>query len=168
MEKIKVMQVGIGPIGQKIVQYMAERDNLQIVAAVDPAPDKAGRKLADLCSLDKALGVTISPDIATAVERAAPDVAVVATVSGFRQCVPLIEEILKHKIHVVSTCEEMAWPWDNEPELAQQLDNIAKQHKVAASGTGVNPGFLMDFLPTAMTAVCKEVKSVKGSRLQDA
>ena len=54
MKKIKVIQVGLGPIGQKIVQYMSDRPCIEIVAAVDTAADKAGRDLADICSVDKA------------------------------------------------------------------------------------------------------------------
>ena len=35
-------------------------------------------------------------------------------------------------------------------------------------GTGVNPGFLMDSLPLALTAVCQAVESVRVIRIQDA
>jgi len=34
--------------------------------------------------------------------------------------------------------------------------------------TGINPGFLMDAWPLFMTGVCKEVKMVKTTRIQDA
>ena len=168
MSRIKVIQAGLGPIGQKVVQYMAERESIQIVGAVDPAADKAGKKLSDICCVKNAADITISPDIASAVKDVKPDVALLTTVSSFKECVPQAEEIVKHGISVVSTCEEMANPWQTEPELAKQLDEAAKKYGVAVLGTGVNPGFMMDFLPIAMTAVSKDVTSVKVSRLQDA
>ncbi len=168
MKHIKVIQAGLGPIGQKIVQYMAERESIQIVGAVDPAVDKAGKNLAQICSLESDPGITISPDIASAVKDVKPDVALLTTVSSFKECVPQAQEIVKHGINVISTCEEMANPWQTEPELAKQLDEAAKKYGVAVLGTGVNPGFLMDFLPVVMTAVSKDVTSVKVSRLQDA
>ena len=38
MSQVKIMAVGLGPIGQSVVQYALERNDLAIVAAVDPAP----------------------------------------------------------------------------------------------------------------------------------
>ncbi len=165
---IKVIQVGLGPIGQRTVQYAMERKGIEIVAAVDPAADKAGKDLGEVARLDKKLGVTVQTDIASAISSSKPDVAILTTVSSFRKCFGQIEEIIKHGVHVVSTCEEMSYPWLTEPQLAQQLDQAAKKYNVAVLGTGVNPGFVMDFLPAVLTGVCRNVKSIKVWRLQDA
>ena len=155
MDKIRVMQVGIGPIGQKVVRYMEERQAIDIVAAVDVDPDKIGKDLGQVCDLGKDLGVAVSGDLAAAVANARPDVAVLTTVSSFEKCAVHAAEIAKLGVHVVSTCEEMSYPWETSPEVARKLDDTAKANNVAVLGTGVNPGFLMDFLPTALTAVCQ-------------
>ena len=42
---------------------------------------------------------------------------------------------------VVSTCEELSYPYRKYPELAAQLDAEAKTWGVALIGTGINPGF---------------------------
>ena len=55
---MRVLQVGVGPLGQRVVRYAAERRSIRIVAAVDPAPDKAGRDLGELCGL-KRMGVRV-------------------------------------------------------------------------------------------------------------
>ena len=47
---------------------------------------------------------------------------------------------------VVSTCEELAYPFRKYPELAAKLDAEAKDGGVALIGTGINPGFVMDKL----------------------
>jgi hypothetical protein len=39
---------------------------------------------------------------------------------------------------------------------------------VAVLGTGVNPGFVMDALPIALTGVCERVEAVRVDRIQDA
>lgn len=168
MDKIKLMQVGIGPIGQQVVRYALEREGIEIVAAVDLDPDKIGKDLGRICDLDKDLGVNVSNDLGAAVSDANPDVAVLTTVSSFEKCAAQAAEIAKLGVHVVSTCEEMSFPWDTAPDIASQLDETARTHDVAVLGTGVNPGFLMDFLPTAMTAVCQDVTRIKVSRVQDA
>ena len=167
MHTIKIIQVGLGPLGQKITKYILERKGLEIVGAVDPAPDKADRDLGELCSIDK-LGIEVSKSLDAAMQNSNPDVALLTTVSDMERITPQIEKILSYKIPIVSTCEELSFPWDTSPELAKRIDKAAKSNNVSVLGTGVNPGFLMDFLPIAMTGVCQDVKNIKISRIQDA
>ena len=168
MDTIKVMQVGLGPIGQKAIQFLMEKKHLQLVAAVDSALDKVGQRVKELCSLDLDPGVKIVPDLASALQQAQPDVALVTTISSLKDCAAQLEEIVQQKIHVVSTCEEMAYPWITQPEISRKLDETAKQNSVALVGTGVNPAFLMDFLPAVLTGICRRVDTIKVSRHQDA
>jgi 4-hydroxy-tetrahydrodipicolinate reductase len=99
--------------------------------------------------------------------RDAP-VVTLSTVSSLNACFPQIEEILRHKKCIVSTCEELAHPWETHPDLSRKIDRLAKENGVAVLGTGVNPGFAMDFLPVVASGVCSEVKRIKVFRIQDA
>ena len=168
MKKIKVVQVGLGPLGQKIVRYAVERKGLEIVGAVDPAPDKAGRQLKELCSLEKGPKITVSPDIGPALKKGKPDVAILTTVSSLERLFPQIEEIGGCGADIVSTCEELSFPWTTQPALAGRIDRFARKKGISILGTGINPGFLMDLLPIVLTGVCQRVESVKISRIQDA
>jgi 4-hydroxy-tetrahydrodipicolinate reductase len=69
---------------------------------------------------------------------------------------------------VVTTCEELAYPWITAPEEAARLDARAKQKGVAVLATGVNPGFMMDTLPICLSALALRVDAIKISRIQDA
>ncbi|MCM2277352.1 MAG: dihydrodipicolinate reductase [Oligoflexia bacterium] len=162
----KILHVGLGPLGQKTVKFALER-GFKIVAAVDPAPDKVGKDLGELCGLKK-LGVKIRPTVAAALKGKKADVAVVTTVSGLRKLLPQVEELAKKKLPIVSTCEELSFPWRTQPALARKIDAICKKRKIALLGTGVNPGYLMDYLPTALTAIAQRVDAIKVSRIQDA
>jgi 4-hydroxy-tetrahydrodipicolinate reductase len=71
-------------------------------------------------------------------------------------------------VNIVSTTEELAYPYHSHPQLAAEVDRVAKANGVTVLGTGVNPGFLMDSWVLFMTAVCQEVKRVKAIRIQDA
>ncbi|MCH7525696.1 MAG: hypothetical protein IIC74_12075 [Bacteroidetes bacterium] len=71
-------------------------------------------------------------------------------------------------IPVISTCEELSYPWDTQPKLSKILDTICKKHNIACLGTGVNPGFLMDYLPSVLSSVCKDIEQVTVERFQDA
>ncbi|MBL0008033.1 MAG: hypothetical protein IPP25_12920 [Saprospiraceae bacterium] len=52
-------------------------------------------------------------------------------------------------LSVVSTCEELFYPWNSSDEWSKTIDLAAKDKGVAVLGTGVNPGFLMDSLRDA-------------------
>jgi 4-hydroxy-tetrahydrodipicolinate reductase len=69
---------------------------------------------------------------------------------------------------VVSTCEELSYPYRTYPELAAQLDKAAKDWGVALVGTGVNPGFAMDKLVVTLAAVSQKIEHVRGVRIVDA
>jgi hypothetical protein len=71
-------------------------------------------------------------------------------------------------VPIVTTTEEAAYPAPRNRRLARRLDAAAKKAKVAVLGTGVNPGFTMDALPIALSAVCERVDRVEVHRVQDA
>ena len=164
---IRIVQVGLGPLGQMLTPYLAERTGLEIVGAVDIDPGKSGQDLGTLCGLPGPIGVTVTDDLDRALETA-PQVAVVTTVSELEGIRPLLETLIQQKLNIVSTCEELSYPWKTHPDLSGEIDAQAKAQGVSVLGTGVNPGFLMDFLPTAATAVCRSVRAIRVERIQDA
>jgi 4-hydroxy-tetrahydrodipicolinate reductase len=164
---INIVHVGIGPIGQKMVKYAVERGCFNIVGAVDSDPDKAGKDLGELCGVNP-LGITVSANLDEAIRGETPEVAIVTTVSSVVAFESQIVELAKAKLYIVSTCEELFYPWKTQPELSSRIDEICRENGVVCLGTGVNPGYLMDFLPTVLTAPCQNVKKVEVWRVQDA
>ncbi len=168
MPTTRVMIVGLGPIGAGVARQLVARRSFKIVAAVDVDPAKAGRDLGEILGLGKRSGVRVSDDVSQAVRKAKPQVAVLCTSSSLKSLWPQIKVLLPLRVPVVSTTEELAYPWLSNRALARRIDAAAKQAKVAVVGTGVNPGFAMDALPIALTAICERVDKVRVERVQDA
>jgi len=166
--KMRVLQIGLGPIGALVTRYLVERDAFEIVGAVDSDPDKVGLELGDLAELREPLGLRIAGDVASALRNGQADVAVLTTTSSIERAAPQIEALLARGLPIVSTCEELAYPWRTHPDLARRIDEAAREAGVAVLGTGVNPGFLMDLLPLVLTGVCQRVLSITVERIQDA
>jgi hypothetical protein len=167
-KKIRVVQYGLGPIGGNIAQYLTERDHLEIVGAIDSDPKKIGTDLGDLAELNAPLGLKVTANSRDLLERVDADVVVLTTTSSLEKIRPQTMEIISCGKNVVSTCEELMYPWVTNPEIAGEIDRSAKEHKVSVLSTGVNPGFLMDFLPLVMTSICRDVKRITVERIQDA
>src|SRR5690348_981345 len=168
MPNIRVMHFGLGPIGAAIVRQVAARPAFKIVGAVDVDGAKVGRDLGDVVGLSKRLNLRVHDNPQKALKSAKPDVVVLCTTSSLKKVMPQIETILKAKIAIVSTTEELSYPGYTHIRQAKQIHQLARKAKVAVLGTGVNPGFAMDALPIALTAVCERVDRIVVNRVQDA
>jgi 4-hydroxy-tetrahydrodipicolinate reductase len=51
--------------------------------------------------------------------------------------------------------------------VADHLDSIARARDVSILGSGINPGYLLDTLPLALSAACTSVTSVSVRRIVD-
>jgi len=164
---LNVVQLGLGPIGQQLTEYLSERQGIKIVGAVDPDPEIAGTDLGTHASLS-AIGVEIVPQLDAVPEIQKADVAVISTLSSLEKVTSQLIEAANEGLDIVSTCEELSHPWHTQPELASRIDDHYTEQGVSCLGTGVNPGFLMDYLPSVLTSVCQQVDRIKIERVQDA
>jgi 2,4-diaminopentanoate dehydrogenase len=165
---LKVVLVGMGPLGAGIAKHLSGRKTVSLAGCVDSAPDKAGESAGELSGAPEFNDIRVEGDISSALERLRPDAVILATVSSLDRLLPQIEAAAPFKADIVSTCEELSFPWKTRPESAARIDDAAKKHGITVLGTGVNPGFLMDYLPSVMTGICRKIKSIKVFRIQDA
>ena len=164
---ISVGCFGLGPIGLLIARLALARPGIQIVGAVDVDPQKIGRDLGELLG-GTAIGVTVSADAAAILNAARPEVALHATSSSLARVTPQLLAITSAGVNVVSTCEELAYPWTAQPQLAAELDAAARRAGITLLGTGINPGYAMDALPLMLTAPCATIDAVRALRVVDA
>lgn len=167
-KKIRVIQYGLGPIGCRSIQYLVERDHLELVGAIDGDPQKVGFDVGELAGLSEPLGLQVTDDSRTLLQEVDADAVVLTTTSSLEEIQLQVLEIVSFGKNVVSTCEELMYPWLTNPTIAKEIDFAAKKQGVSVLSTGVNPGFLMDFLPLVMTSICRDVKKVTVERIQDA
>ena len=163
----RVLQVGLGPLGQRIIHDMNERGVAHVVAAADTNPAFAGQSLSKAVP-DADPRIKIAPSVDAVTNWDEIDVAIVATSSDLAACADTLRTILRKGKPIVSTCEELVYPWLRHVGLAEELDELAKRHGGRVLGTGVNPGFLMDALPAFLTSVSRSVRSISAYRIQDA
>ena len=168
MEKIKAISYGVGVVGGYIAKFLLEKEGINIVGAIDVAKDKVGKDLGEVLGLERNIGVKISDDLDSALSKSTADIAIHATSSFLKDTYPQIASILEHGVNVVSTCEELSYPYVSEPKLAEKLDAIAKKHQVTVLGTGINPGFLMDTLVITLTAPCERIDKIEVIRIMNA
>ncbi|MFQ5919246.1 MAG: dihydrodipicolinate reductase [Thermoplasmata archaeon] len=166
-ETLQVLPFGLGPIGAALTRECLRR-GYEVVGGVDADPAKIDRDVAEVTGVDEALGVRVAPDIQSIVEKGDVDVVLHAATSYIWEAHPQLAAAFQVGANVVSTCEELAYPWRSHRHFAQEIDQAAKWAEVSALGTGVNPGFVMDTLLIALASVCREVTHVAAQRVLDA
>ncbi len=164
----RVIQYGLGPIGSAVARHITQRANLKLVGGVDIDPAKTGRDMGAVIGLEQPLGFNVTKTLAETLALAPADVVVHTTSSYFDLFENQIIEILNAGLDVVSTAEELSFPWLAHPAEAARIDEAAKKAGKTALGTGVNPGFLMDSLPLNLTAICQRVDRIDVTRSQNA
>jgi len=163
---IRAVQFGCGPIGCSIARLASTKPNIEIVGAADLT--HAGRDLADVADMGTSNGVIISDSIDEVLSHNKPDIILHATGSSLKEVSPQLETVIKAGCNIVSTCEELSYPFRTQPVLSASLDALARKHEVTVLGTGINPGFLMDTWPLVMTGICQHVDEIRAVRIQDA
>jgi hypothetical protein len=168
MRKIRIVLYGVGAVGALIAKFLLQKEGLEIVGAVDTDENKVNKDLGEVLNLQKRLGITVCKDADMVLGSTKPDVAVHATSSFLRDTYPQIVAIVKNGVNVVSTCEELSYPYSADPRLSEELDSLARKHDVTVLGTGVNPGFLMDTLVITLTAPCQRIDKIEATRVMNA
>jgi len=168
VKKIRLIQFGVGPIGASIVRLARQKDSIEIVGAIDKDPAKAGRDLGEVVGAEDApWGIVISARAPSALETSA-DVVVHTTSSYLENVMDELLVCLSAGCCVVSTCEELSYPFRKHPGLSAKLDAAAKEEGVALVGAGVNPGFVMDKLVLTLSAAAQRVDWAGAVRIVDA
>jgi hypothetical protein len=168
MKKVRAVQFGCGPIGCSVIRYARNRPDIEVVGAIDIDAGLVGRDLGEVAGIDDKLGVLVSAEAAAVLSQTKPDVVFLTTSSSLRVVYAQVGNCIDASANVISTCEELAYPYRKEPQISADIDKKATDKGVTVLATGVNPGFVMDVWPLLMTGVCQQVKKIKVVRVQDA
>lgn len=165
---IGMVHFGLGPIGLAVAREVATRAGLVSVAAIDVAPAAQGRTMDEVLGRLATRGSPVVVGTLADADISEAQVALHCTSSSLRAVRPQLLELIDAGLNVVSTCEELSYPWAVAQDQARELDLRAKERGVSILGTGVNPGFAMDYLPIVLSGVLSKVDSVRVRRVQDA
>lgn len=164
--RIRVALVGAGATGLEVGRLVLGRVDAELVAAVDTDPAKAGRPLGELLG-DARAGDLVVRGALDGLSRDGADVAVVTVGSTMESVTPVLEAVAAAGMDAISLCEELSFPWFDQPRLAEHLHRTAERHGVSILATGANPGFLMDTLPITLSAALPVVDRVSVDRTTD-
>lgn len=158
---------GFGAMGSGMVRLMLEKEGLEVVGVIDKRPEVVGKDIGELLKLGKNVGIKVTDKPESVLDKSKVDICLQAVHSFTRKVFDGLKFIVERDINVISIAEEMACPSAQEPELAKQLDEMARKHNVTILGTGINPGFVLDQLIINLSGACLNVKRIEAARIND-
>lgn len=164
---MRVLHYGLGPIGLGIVRALSGRDDTTTVAAVDPDPQKCGQSLRSLLG-GNGPHTRVRATLREAVQDAEADVAVHCAGSRLSEVESQLLDLMRNRLDIVSTAEELCYPWRRHPEEAARVHAAALFHGVSVLSTGVNPGLVLDLLPIILSGAVDALERIQGERIVDA
>lgn len=114
------------------------------------------------------MGIKVENDADKVLKDSDPDVVLHSTGSYFDKVYSQIMRAIRVGTDVVSTCETLSWPWYRYPDLAELIDNYARDHGATVLGAGVNPGFVFDALPAVLSVALTKLNKITVIRSLDA
>lgn len=162
---IKVAVWGTGMMGQGLLGYVLDRPNqIELVGVIDRHPEKHGRTVGEVTGRESDIVVTADFESVLATR---PDVVCILTASNLSEIADQVEASVRAGANVIGIAETLAYPWASDPEWAERFDALAIEHGVSILGTGINPGFVLDALPIALSSVCLRIDRIEASRIND-
>jgi 2,4-diaminopentanoate dehydrogenase len=166
--QVKVVSMGLGPIGIAILGVISGRPWARVVGAVDIDPALVGREIREIVDGAPA-GLRVSGSLADVGPAGTADVVVHCAGSHLADgAADQVVEALAWSASVVSTCEELSYPWFHHPVEARRIDGEARARGLAVLATGVNPGFAMDTLALYASGISETLDAVRIHRAQEA
>lgn len=162
---VRVALFGFGQIGRRVATILNRRTGIGVVAVISRslAGQPACAVLPDLPA-----HLVIKEDARGALAESHPDLVLHATAPRLSEVLDQLTLAIEARCHVISSCEELAYPWVVHRGAAEALDRQARRAGVSVLGTGVNPGFVFDALVLEALSSRWNPTAIAVSRVTDA
>lgn len=165
MENVKVIIWGLGAMGGGVADMLLTKKGVDIVGVAGRGK-KIGTSMYDYIKTEKGdredVLIQAAEDV---IKPGAADIVILCTDSFTKNAFPRLKFIMEQGINIITSAEEMAYPAAQNPDLAEELDKIAKENGVSVLGTGINPGHIMDLLVLVMTGCMTDVEHILSKRV---
>ena len=165
MRAVRTVVYGVGAMGSILTRLLLDK-GVEIVGAVGRNPEKVGRDLGEVTGLGRKVGVAVESDPRRALANGA-DVAVVSVASYLHVMRDHFAVCLEHGSNVVTIEEETVYPWSTAPDIAAELDALAKANGVTLAASGAQDVFWLHLVGTLLGA-SHNVEAVEGRCLWNA
>ena len=161
-EKMKVVQYGAGKMSVYTMRYVYEKGG-EIVGAIDVNPDVIGKDIGEIMGTEnKGVKVVALEEAEKMMQETKPDIAIVTTMSLFKDVEDALMLCAKLGINAITTCEEAFYPANSNPVATKKIDEMAKQTGCTITGSGYQDIYWGQLI-SSLAGSTQTIKKIKGS-----
>lgn len=162
MKQTKVVQIGCGKMSLYTMRYVLEKGG-KILAGFDVNKDIIGKDIKVVLGGKKDYGATIYDvaELEKMLKKLKPDVAIVTTMSLFKDCYDVLMTCAKCGVNAITTCEEAFYPFNSARKMTLAIDKVAKANNCTITGTGYQD-FSWGGLITDLAGTTHKITKIKG------
>lgn len=160
--KVRVVQFGTGKMAVYTMRYVLEKGG-EIVGAIDINPDIIGKDIGEIIgNMQTGVKVTSLENAEEMLKQIKPDICIITTMSLFNDIKDSCLLCAKLGINAITTCEEAFYPWNSNPNLTKEIDDLAKQNNCTITGSGYQDIYWGQLI-SSIAGSTHTIKKIKGS-----
>ena len=160
--KVRVVQYGAGKMSVYTMRYVFEKGG-EVVGALDVNPAVIGKDIGEIMGGEKR-GVTVTDvkNAETLLKELKPDIVIVETMSLLNDIKDAFLLCAKLGINAISTCEEAFFPFNSNPTVTDEIDDLAKKNGCTITGSGYQDIYWGELI-SAIAGSTQKITKIKGS-----
>ena len=160
--KVRVVQFGTGKMAVYTMRYVLEKGG-EVVGAVDVNPNVISKDIGPIMGKENmGVKVTALDEAEEMLKTTKPDIAIVTTMSLIKDVKDALMLCARLGINAISTCEEAFFPWNSNPAVTKEIDDMAKQTGCTITGSGYQDIYWGQLI-TSIAGSTQKITKIKGS-----
>ena len=160
--KVRVVQYGTGKMAVYTMRYVFEKGG-EVVGAIDMNPAVIGKDIGEIMGgEEKGVKVTAVDKAEEMLKEVKPDIVIVETMSLLNDIKDAFLLCAKLGINAISTCEEAFFPFNSNPTVTNEIDEIAKKNGCTITGSGYQDIYWGELI-SAIEGSTQKITKIKGS-----
>lgn len=157
-----VVQIGCGKMSKYTMRYVMEKGG-KVIAGFDVNKKLFGKDIKAVLGGKQEYGAKIYDvaELETKIKELKPDVAIVTTMSLFKDCYDVLMTCAKCGVNAITTCEEAFYPFNSARKMTMAIDRVAKKNNCTITGSGYQD-FSWGNLIYGMAGTTQKVTKIKG------
>ena len=160
--KVRVVQFGTGKMAVYTMRYVLEKGG-EVVGAIDVNPNVIGKDIGEIMGKEAMnVKVTSLEDAEEMLRSTKPDVCIVETMSLLKDVKDALMLCARLGINAITTCEEAFFPWNSNPAVTKEIDELAKKTGCTITGSGYQDIYWGQLI-SSIAGSTQKITKIKGS-----
>ena len=160
--KVRVVQFGTGKMAVYTMRYVMEKGG-EVVGAIDVNPNVIGKDIGEIMGKEALnVKVTALDEAEEMLRNTKPDICIVETMSLLKDLKEALMLCARLGINAITTCEEAFFPWNSNPNVTKEIDEMAKKTGCTITGSGYQDIYWGQLI-TSIAGSTQKITKIKGS-----